>query len=53
MIQCKKLEHVALKEQIDPCSHMLPTTHECDYIIKELQKVTKSKAPIIFYYSWN
>jgi hypothetical protein len=30
LIQCKKLEHVALKEQIDPCFHMLPTTHKWD-----------------------
>ncbi len=45
LIQCKKLEHVALKEQIDPCSHMLPTTHKWDQIIK-FAKGQKIKSPL-------
>ncbi len=42
-IQCKRLEHLALKELVNPHCHMVPTTHKCDKFVQKLQNFTRFK----------
>ncbi len=44
-IKCKHAEHMAQKELLDPCAHMVFIAQQWNKIAEELQKMVQSKVP--------